>query len=391
MVSIASDADSIAHPRRVFTADEATLREQRTSIKWRQYPADVLPLWVAEMDAPAAPSVTAALERAARTGDLGYPVPGPYLDSIAGWYRRAWGVEVDPALARVTTDVMTGMREGVRLVTEPGDPVVVTEPVYPPFHGIAKATGRRLVLAPLSPEGRLDAELLADTFAGLERGPSGRAALVLSNPHNPSGTVATAAELQAVLEVAAAHDVGVVVDEIHGPLVLPGATFTSVLSVPGGERALVAFSPGKGWNLAGAKSAALIAGDEVAHLLDGLPAEIGYTASHLAMQLHRAALDDGDAWLADVVADLDDNRSLLGDLLAEQLPGAIWTPMESTYLAWLDLRPLGLDFARILDRGKVALTDGAAFGPSGRGVVRMNIATSPEIIIEAVDRIAAIR
>lgn len=374
--------------RLVLTQDEAQLRARRTSMKWRAHEPDVLPLWVAEMDAEPAPPVVAELRRIAEDGDLGYPVGPDYLQAVTGWARRSFGVDVPTSRARLAVDVMSGVRESLRLVTGPGDPVVITTPVYPPFHAAVRGTGRRLVTCPLGGTGRLDLAALEATFAGLDRGQDGRAALLLANPHNPTGVAHTPEELRAVLTLAREHRVSVVSDEIHAPLVLPGARFTSVLSLDEGAEALVSISPAKGYNLAGLKAGAVLAGPDAAHLLAGMPDEVDYTVGHVAMRVHAAAMRDGDAWLADLVSDLDANRALLGELLAEHLPQVRWRPMEATYLAWLDVSELGLDAARILQQARVALNDGPTFGPGGEGFVRMNLATSPQIITEAVTRIA---
>lgn len=376
-----------AHPRRLLTLDEPTLRGQRRSKKWRAYDPDVLPLWVAEMDVLPAPPAAAELRRVAEEGDLGYPVAEPYLESVAGMYRRSWGAEVDPGAARLVADVMAGVRESLLLLTEPGDPVLITAPVYPPFHAVVPAIGRQLVTVPLTPTGRLDAAAIEAALAGLG---GRRAAILLASPHNPTGAVHTADELRAVLAVADAHGAGVVCDEIHAPLVLPGATFTPMLALPEAAQVLTVVSPAKGWNLAGLKAAAVLPGPGAHDVVARMPPEAGFAASHVATLVHAAAMDEGGPWLADLIADLDANRTLLGELLSEHLPQVRWQPMEATYLAWLDVSALGLDGDRILAEARVALNDGPTFGPGGEDHVRMNLATSPAIITEAVRRIAAI-
>ncbi|WP_282071423.1 MalY/PatB family protein [Janibacter hoylei] len=369
---------------RLLTLDETTLR-RRTSIKWRQYAPDVLPLWIAEMDVMSSPAVVEELSRIARDGDTGYPVNAAYMEAVAAFYAEH-GAAVDPALTRPVADVMTGMRAAMCALTRPGDPVYITVPVYPPFHATVLESQRRLVTVPLGPTGRLDPAALDEA---MER--EGRGALLLANPHNPTGTVPTPDELRAVAQVADRHGVGVVCDEVHAPLVLPGATWTPALALPETQSWLAVFSAAKGWNLPGVKAAGIVggsaAGDVVAALPDGLP----YGTSHLAVRLHTVALEQDRDWLADLIADLDANRALLGRLLAERLPAATWRPVEATYLAWLDLRALDLgpDPARHLaTTAKVALMSGLPFG-AGEGHARLNFATSPELLTEAVDRVAA--
>lgn len=370
--------------RRLLTLDEATCR-RRTSLKWRQYPEDVLPLWIAEMDVMPAPGVAEELARIARDGDTGYPVNGPYLEALADFYVEH-GADVTVERMRPAADVMSGMRAAVGAMTEPGDPVYVTVPVYPPFHAIVCELGRRLVTVPLSPSGRLDAAALDEAF-----GSEGRGALLLASPHNPTGVVHTADELRAVAEVADRHGVSVACDEVHAPLVLPGASFTPALAVAEAQGWLSVISAAKGWNLAGVKAAGIAGGTAAGDLLAALPAGLGYTTSHLAVRLHRVALEQDRPWLADLVADLDANRSLLADLLREHLPLVRWQPVEATYLAWLDCRELGLgdDPAQHFERhARVALSSGLPFG-AGEGWARLNLAASPQIITAAVERMAA--
>lgn len=371
--------------RRVLTLDETTCR-RRTSIKWQQFDPEVLPLWVAEMDVLPAPAVAEELRRITTDGDLGYPVAGPYLESVARWY-RTWDAPVDPARMALVTDAMSGVKAAIIALTEPGDPVYITVPVYPPFHTVVPAAGRRLVPVPLGEGGRLDVAALESAFADSP----GRGAVLLSNPHNPTGTVPTPAELAALARAAERQGVGVVSDEVHAPLVLPGARFTPFVSVPEGAGALSVISPAKGWNLAGLKAAAVVGGPQAAAAVRRVPEDLAYTASHVAVRAHMAAMDHGQGWLADLVRDLAANRTLLGELLSQHLPEVRWRPGEATYLAWLDCREvdLGDDPAGHLRRSAgVALSSGLPFG-EGRGWARLNFAASPEVLTEAVRRISA--
>lgn len=362
----------------------------RTSAKWRVYAEDVLPLWVAEMDTPLAPPVAEALHRAVELGDTGYAMGGEYLDALAGFARRRWGWRDFPvAAARPVPDVMRGIVEVLRLITEDDDPVVVTAPVYPPFYGFVTHAGRRIVESPLTAAGRIDLDALADTLAGLSGHP--RAVLLISNPHNPTGVVHTRAELQAVAEIAGRYRVRVISDEIHAPLILDGAEFTPYLTVPGTADAFALTSASKGWNLAGLKAAVAIPGADAAQDMARMPAEVSHGPSHFGVIAQTAALRDGEPWLDAVLAGLDRNRTLLGELVAEHLPGVRYRAPEGTYLAWLDCTALaGPDPAQLfLDRARVALTPGHAFGRGGAGHVRLNFATSARILTEAVTRMGA--
>jgi cystathionine beta-lyase len=204
--------------------------------------------------------------------------------------------------------------------------------------------------------------------------------------------VHTAEELAAVAALADRYGVRVVADEIHAPLTAGGVDFVPYLSVPGAESGLSLMSASKAWNLAGLKAALAVAGPAAAADLALLPEEVGHGPSHVGVLAHTAALRDGTAWLDALLTGLDANRRLLTTLLADHLPDIAHRPGEGTYLAWLDCRALGLgdDPAQIfLERGRVALSAGPHFGTGGTGHVRLNLATSPEILTEAVRRMAS--
>jgi cystathionine beta-lyase len=390
-----------ANPLEQLSLDEL---QARTSLKWRSHPADVLPLWVAEMDVPLAEPIEAALVDTVRRGDTGYPAGTGYAEALAGFAERRWGWSDFPvARAAFVPDVMLGIVEALRLVTSDGDAVVVNCPIYPPFYPFVEHAGRRIVEAPLGGDGRLDLEALEDAFHEATRA-GGRAAYLLCSPHNPTGTVHTDAELIAVAELAERVGVRVVVDEIHAPLVLPGASFVPYLSLPGSESAFSLMSASKGWNLAGLKAALLVAGQGAAADLARLPEEVGHGPSHLGVLAHATAFREGDAWLDALLAGLDGNRRLLVDLVTEHLPGVHFRAPQATYLAWLDCRALGLDeggagrglvslssgpAALFLDRARVALSAGAAFGRGGEGHVRLNFATSQVVLREALQRMGS--
>ncbi|MEO3755705.1 MalY/PatB family protein [Streptomyces sp. B6B3] len=360
-------------------------------MKWRAYPDDVLPLWVAEMDVPLAEPVSRAVTEALALGDTGYPTGGVYAEALDAFARRRWGWAVPRERTAIVPDVMLGIVEMLKLVTGPGDAVVINSPVYPPFYAFVRNLDRRVVEAPLGPEGRLDPATIEEAFRGAVAG-GRRAAFLLCSPHNPTGTVHTAEELTTVAELAARHGLRVVVDEIHAPLTLPGASHVPYLSLPGGAAAFSLMSASKGWNLAGLKAALAVAGPDAAADLARLPEEVSHGPSHLGVIAHAAALREGGEWLDEVLRGLDENRALLAGLLADQLPAVRYRQPEATYLAWLDCRGLGLgaDPAEtFLARGRVAVVPGHQFGTGGAGHVRLNLAASPEVLAEAVRRMAA--
>ena len=370
------------------------LRE-RTSEKWREYPVDVLPLFVAETDFPLAPAVTAALERAVRTGDTGYVASRtPLAEAFAGFAQRRYGWSPDPARMRSTADVSMGIVEILRRAVSPGDRVVVTTPVYPPFFDLVEEAGAVVERVPLRDTGsawELDIDGIRTALA------AGARAVLLCNPHNPTGTVHSAASLAALADAAAEHGAAVVSDEIHAPLAQPGTGFTPFLSVSDAARRVgyAVVSASKAFNLAGLKCALMVtASDETTWLVRNLPVEVEWRTGQFGMLAATAAFsEESDTWLDGLLMTLDENRRLVGELLAERLPSARYRIPDAGYLAWIDLTDLGWGrnpSKRILREAKVALHFGPAFGAEGAGHVRLNFGTSPEIISEAIARIAAL-
>lgn len=372
----------MTEPFEVLGLDE--LRTRR-SIKWSMYDADVLPLWVAEMDALPAPAVVAAVTDAMLRGDTGYPpLDTSYAEAFAHVAGHRWGWEVDVTATCVVADVLVGVREALELVTKPGDGVIVPSPVYPPLLEFTAAMGRRVVPVALDGDYRLDIQAIADAMDAGDV-----TALLLCSPHNPTGTVHTADELDAVAQLAAEFGIAVVVDEIHALLVPEGSTFTPYLSLA--DNGLVVTSASKAFNLAGLKAATVLAGPESAHLLERIPLAVKYGTSFLGVQSHIAAWRGGSAWIDAVNANIASNVEHLAALLDEHLPEVGFHRPEATYLAWLDCTRLGLGddpAAAFLERGRVGLNSGLPFGLGGEGHVRINLAASRTTLAEAVARMA---
>jgi cystathionine beta-lyase len=376
------------NPLTVLSLDDL---RRRTSTKWRHYAADVLPMWVAEMDVPVAEPVARAIVDAVALGDTGYPAGTQYAEALADFAVSRWDWRVDVEATALVPDVMLGIVEVLRLVTGPGDAVVVTSPVYTPFYLFLEHMGRRVIEAPLTAEHRIDPGTLEMAFARATAG-GRRAGFLLSNPHNPTGTVHTREELATVAELADRHGVHVVSDENHAALVYPEAEQVPYLSLPEAGSAFCVLSASKAWNLAGLKAALALAGPDATKDLARMPEHVGASASHLGVIAHSAALHEGRPWLDDLMVGLDQNRQLLRDLLAEHLPGVGYRLPQATFLAWLDCTSLGLGedpAAVFLHRGRVALNSGPRFGTGGAGHVRLNFATSPEVLVEGVRRMAA--
>lgn len=384
---------------------EALTLEQlrgRTSEKWQHYPADVLPLWVAEMDVSPAQPVLEAVNQAMVTGDTGYPAGDTYPRALRSFARQRWGWDAyDLGRMRTATDVMTAVTAAVSAMTAPQDPVIVCSPVYPPFYGYLKVAGRRVLEAPLDTHGRLDPATLREALTtARSTTTTTQPVLLLANPHNPTGVAHTRSELTTVAELAGEFGARVVADEIHAPLVLGSTEFIPWLSVSGAENGMSVFSASKAWNLPGLKAAVISAGPEAARDLRRIPGTLEAGTSHLGVLAHSAALEHGTVWLDALLSGLTAQRDLLVELLDHHLPAVRMRPPEATYLAWLDCTDLALPDPApdgraaafrlggpagfFLDHAAVALNDGATFGTGGHGHVRLNFATSSTILRQAV-------
>jgi cysteine-S-conjugate beta-lyase len=378
-----------------MAVEEISLAElrRRTSAKWRTYPPDVLPLPVAEMDFPIAAPVAEALHAAIRRSDLGYADPNSGLpEALATFAARRWGWQVDPAQVTLAPEVGVAVVEVLRLLVRPGDGVVINPPVYDSFFPWLAEVGCRPVEVPLGRTGdgwALDLEAMAAAFG------DGARVHLLCSPHNPTGTVHQRRDLERLAALAARHGVTVLADEIFAPLVLAGRTHHPFVSVsPEAARHGVVFaSASKAWNLAGLKCAAIVTADPATRrLIQRLPEELPWRVGQLGVLGSIAAFQDGEPWLEEVLGVLDHHRRYLAELLAAQIPAITYRRPDASYLAWLDCTALGLGddpSAVFLARGRVALSPGPSFGRPGLGHVRLNMATSRQILAAAVDRMAS--
>jgi cystathionine beta-lyase len=360
--------------------------------KWGLVDPDVLPAWVAETDYAWAPPIAAALGEAVAKGLTGYPdfeVGGALGEAYAGFARRQFGHDIDPAAVVPTADVTAGVRLALDVLSEPG-PVIMPIPGYTPQLSIAEITGRRrvdLVVDPDADRAEIDLDALDRQLA------DGARTLLLTQPHNPWGRVFTRAELEGIRDVVRRHGARVVSDEIHAPLVLEGSPpHVPYLSLDGtADHAIAVVAGSKAFNTQGLKCAQILAPDPATRdRIRDVPMARNDSWSPLGVVAAVAAYTECDDWLNALRVRLSAQRDLLGDLLAEHLPEARMRPLEATYLAWIDLRAYGHeDPAGVaLERGRVRLAPGHDYQPGLSGHVRLNIATSPDRLTEIVRRTA---
>lgn len=363
---------------------EAELRK-RAGRKWRVYPDDVLPAWIADMDLIPAPAILDSLSEAIRLGDFGYGLvaaTGGVPQAFARWAERRWSWRVSLDDVMLMPDVVGGIANCIEALTAPGDAILVQTPAYPPLLSSVRTAGRQLVEHVLI-DGRIDLDEL-DRLLSREK----VRMMLFCHPHNPSGRSFTALELTGVAELARRHDVIVIADEVHADLTyrahrhIPFATIAP-------ERTVTLNAPSKAFNVAGLRTAVCVSRGDLQAGLKALPSTRWNAFSAPGVRAALAAWSDaGEDWLIACVDHLQARREQLAVLLARHCPAIGYVPPEAGYLAWLDCRALGLDdpAGYFLERAKVALSAGPDFGAPGEGYVRLNFATSAEILEEIVGR-----
>ena len=366
--------------------------QKRRSAKWREFPSDVLPLPVAEMDFEIAKPIRDVLEEMIKGSDTGYLGPIPELGiNLAKFSKARWGWEIDPEQVFTATDVGVGMVEMARTVVNPGDLIMINSPVYHNMNNWIAELKCKSYDAPLTKTGL---HYTIDLNA-IERGyAAGVKAHFLCSPHNPVGTVFTREELAELAELAKKYDVTVFSDEIHAPLTYDAKNFVPFLAVSETARevGICVTAASKSWNLAGLKCATVItAHPKQQERAKSMPEAVHSRASLFGAVASATAYECVD-WLDSAIETFESNRKYLKNLLTQSLPAVGYRVPDFSYLAWLDLSGLNLGenpAQVLLEKGKLALNAGITFGPESGNFVRLNFATGEEMLDEAVSRIAS--
>ena len=375
--------------------DEGLYRMGTRCEKWDECRAehgeDALPMWVADMDFPSPPAVQEAILRRAAHPTYGYTaVMADDTLALTDFWQRRHGLTLDAQDVMMIPCVITGLKLAILALTQPGDGVIIQSPVYGPFRFSVGATGRTLMEAPLlrREDGGYDMNLAAVE----EQLQAGAKLMLLCNPHNPVSRVWTKDELSALLSLLNRYGAALVSDEIHADFVYAPNTFTPALSLQG-ERVISLCAASKTFNLAGLQQASLLCREEdVRKRIQAEMDRAGVRSGNIfALEATRAAYNEGDAWLDGLVAYLDGSRALLQELVARHLPRAVLTPMEGTYLAWLDCRAYGMTTDELLAKAAeagVVFTSGELFGHGGEGYLRINIGCPRRYVEEGILRLA---
>lgn len=372
-----------------FDFDQVFDRHHTGSTKWSRYPADVLPMWVADMDFAAPPVIVQALQRRLEHPLLGYSVAQEGLrEAIVAdlWNKYAWRVQ--PQELIFLPGVESGFNMALRALVEPQQNVVVQVPNYPPLRHAPGHWGLNKV--------ELGFDALADgTYATpletLRQSLKGGGALLLSNPHNPLGKAFPREELQALANICLAQNAWIISDEIHAELCYDGRVHipTASLSDDIARRTITLMSASKAYNIAGLKTSFMIIQDHairerVNHARCGMVDSV----NPLGMEATRVAYSEAGPWLAELKTYLQGNRDYLVDAVRSRLPGVSINVPQSTYLAWLDCSALGLADPQkfFLEQAKVGLSAGLDFGDACQQFVRLNFGCPRALLEEGVAR-----
>jgi Bifunctional PLP-dependent enzyme with beta-cystathionase and maltose regulon repressor activities len=377
-----------------YNFDTLIDRRNTRSYKWDQVGplfghADILPLWVADMDFPSPPAVQEVLKKRAALGAYGYAIrTDSYLEAIQGWYERRHGWSIDKEWILDSPSVVTSLSLAVEQFTSPGDAVVLQSPVYYPFYDVIRGNDRVVARNPLVlRNGRyeMDLEQLESLFK------DGAKLMLLCSPHNPGGRVWERDELLRLGELCLRYGVTVVSDEIHCDLVFPDKQHVpfAALSPEIADITITCLAATKTFNLPGLHTSFIVVSNEgMRQRLDKRMKTLSlHMAQHFAQDAVEAAFNEGGEWLDAMLAYVKDNLDYALSYLSEHLPQVKPMVPDGTYLLWVDCRGLGLDRSGLKDlmfnKAKVAFNDGTIFGTEGEGWLRINLACPRSILKQA--------
>ena len=354
---------------------------------------DLMALWVADMDFKVPQCAIDAAVKYAEFGIYGYyKVPNEYHQAFIDWEKKYHNCEIKKEWLRFSPGVVSPINWYVNMKTKPGEAVIVMTPVYYPFLDAINNNGRKLVSSDLINNGGVYTVNFEDFEQKIVD--NNVKLFILSSPHNPVGRVWKREELEQMLAICRKHNVFVVADEIHHDLIMPGYEHTEILNIPGYTDMVVAITAGsKTFNLAGCQNSFVILPDEKLRaeydeFLNSIRIKGGSAFGYVAVA---AAFRGGREWLEEVISIVKENADYIKNTLAEKLPKAVVSPLEGTYLLWVDLGAYveeGKMKEFIQDKCRLAVDYGDWFGGDRfGGHVRFNLATSKENIVEAVDRI----
>ena len=377
-----------------YNFDEIIERRGTDCFKWDALESmygrgDVTPMWVADMDFRSPDFVMEAIRRRCDHEVLGYTMPSEaYWQAVTSWLDRHYNIQATRKELHFIPGIVAGIAYTLLCLTQPGDKVLVTTPVYPPFLNLPRESERELVCSPLKiTNGRFEID-----FEDLERKAEGCKLFIMSNPHNPAGTVWGTEVLKKIADICERHNVLIISDEIHADLTLPGHQHVSYSTVS--KKGITFMAPSKTFNIAGLGSSVCYIPDEALRKrffgwLDALGVAGGNIFAFTAAE---AAFKDGEDWLRQMLEYLQENVQTLGLFMQERMPKVKAVLPEASYLAWLDFSDYGLTHEqlknKLLNEAKVALNDGTTFGGDlYKGCFRMNLGCPRATLLDCLERI----
>ena len=382
-----------------YNFDEIIDRKGTDCFKWDALQAmygrgDVTPMWVADMDFRSPDFVMEAIRKRCDHEVLGYTMPSEgYWQAATTWLDRHYNIQATKNDLHFIPGIVAGIAYTLLCLTKPGDKILVTTPVYPPFINLPKESGRELVCSPLRiKNGRFEID-----FEDFEHKVEGCKIFIMSNPHNPAGTIWGTDVLRRIADICERHNVIVISDEIHADLTLPGHHHVSysTVSETAKRNSITFMAPSKTFNIAGlGSSICYIADADLRKHFYGWLDALGIAGGNIfAFTAAEAAFRDGEEWLRQMLEYLLENVRTLEQFLQERMPQVKAVLPEASYLAWLDFSNYGMTHEelkdKLLNEAKVALNDGTTFGGKmHEHCFRLNIGCPRQMLLDALNRIA---
>ena len=379
-----------------FNFDETVDRRNSHSVKWDQCQNDdVIPMWIADMDFKAAPCIMDALKKRLEHGVFGYAnVPEEFYTSIINWFERRHNWKIDRSWIEYTTGVVPAIDAVLKAGTHPGENVVILTPIYNCFFTCIESNKCTPVEVPLAYNDdysySIDYDALDKALAD-----DNTHTLLFCNPHNPAGRVWRKEELLKVNELCLKHGVTVVSDEIHCEMMMPGEHYTPFASISQEAQAncVTCGSPSKSFNIAGLQAAFIVSSNSriKADINKALIDNQVCAINPFGLEAFMAAYNHGESWIEQFNEYIAGNFALMREMMEKELPAFHITPMEGSYLAWIDVTSTGMTSAevtkKLLDDAKVMVNDGVMYGKAGEGFIRINLATQRSVVEDATHRI----
>lgn len=355
---------------------------------------DVVPMSIADMEFKNAPEIVEGLKAYLDQPIFGYTAPtDEYYEAVIGWMKKRNGWDIKREWIFTYAGVVPALFACVRAFTQPGEGVIIMPPVYPPFHRAAQSHDRELVYCPLiNREGSyfIDFERLEEVAKKPEN-----KLLIFCNPHNPVGRVWREAELRRLGEICNRNGVLVISDEIHSDLIMPGFKHIpyGMLGEEFAQNSILCTAPSKTFNLAGLQTSNLIIPNR--KLTDTLcqvtlTGETGSMLNTFGYEACRLAYTEGEPWMEELIQVIDENRRFTEEYLSKHIPEAVVSPLEGTYLLWIDLRCLGMSPQELerthVEKAQAFLDEGYIFGKEGEGFERVNLACPRKALEEVLER-----